>query len=105
LLKIQDPIDKALFFNSTHVQIGNGRNTPFWEAKWLLGSTPKDIAPRLHRRARFKNRTVHKELHNSNWIRNLGVIGSPELLEEFVTLHMAISSVNLTEDNDLIFWN
>jgi hypothetical protein len=55
LLKIQDPTDKAMFFNSTHVQIGDGRNTPFWEARWLLGSAPKDITPNLLKRARFKN--------------------------------------------------
>jgi hypothetical protein len=48
---------------------------------------------------------VHKELFNGNWTRSIGLITSPALLEEFVTLHMAISSVNLTEDKDQIFWN
>jgi hypothetical protein len=32
LLKVVDPIDRHLFFNSTWVEIGNGKTTPFWEA-------------------------------------------------------------------------
>jgi hypothetical protein len=71
----------------------------------LLGSTLKDIAPNLFKRAKLKNRSVHKELFNGNWTRSIGLITSPALLEEFVTLHMAISSVNLTEDKDQTFWN
>jgi hypothetical protein len=50
----------------------------------LLGSAPKDIAPKLFRKARFKSMTVYKELQNRNWIKNLGVIDNSELLEEFV---------------------
>jgi hypothetical protein len=99
LIKVQDPIEKSLFFNFTYIKIGDGKNIPFWDARWLLGSAPK-----LYKLARFKNRSVHMELNNSNWIRNLGDINTPDLLEEFVTLHMAISTVNLTEDKDQIFW-
>jgi hypothetical protein len=47
LLTIQDPIDRALFFSSTFIQIGDDQNTPFWEAKWVNAATPKDIAPNL----------------------------------------------------------
>jgi hypothetical protein len=34
---MHDPVDRALFFSSTYIIIGNGENTPFWEAKWLIG--------------------------------------------------------------------
>jgi hypothetical protein len=44
------------FFSSTHVQIGDGRNTLFWEARWLNGSSPKDLAPGLYNQARFKKK-------------------------------------------------
>jgi hypothetical protein len=63
-----------MFFNSTYIRIGDGRNTPFWDARWLLGSAPKDFAPKLYNMARFKNRYVHVELRNANWIRSLGDI-------------------------------
>jgi hypothetical protein len=29
LLKVSDPVDRQLFFTSTCIQIGNGKNTPF----------------------------------------------------------------------------
>jgi hypothetical protein len=77
--------------------VGNGRNTPFWEAKWIQRAAPKDLAPGLFKSAIFKKRSVYSKLKNSNWIRNLGVIDSPELLDEYVTLFLAISSFSLTE--------
>jgi hypothetical protein len=35
MLKVCDPLDKDIFLCSTYIQIGDGKNTPFWEAKWL----------------------------------------------------------------------
>jgi hypothetical protein len=29
LVEVHDPIDRALFFSSTYIIIGNGKNTPF----------------------------------------------------------------------------
>lgn len=46
----EDPVDRELFFFffvSTTMVIGNGKNTPFWEARWLQGMAPKDLAPNL----------------------------------------------------------
>jgi hypothetical protein len=65
VIKINDSTNKALFFNSTYINIGDGRNTPFWEAKWLQRPAPKDIAPSLHKKAWFK-RTIYQELNNDN---------------------------------------
>jgi hypothetical protein len=70
----------------------------------LQGSSPKDMAPNLYKNARFKNRSGHSELTNHNWIRNLGVIGSAQLLDEFVLLYLAITSVTLTDQRDEITW-
>jgi hypothetical protein len=99
-----DHTDRQLFFSSTYVIIGNGLSTPFWEARWLLGSAPKDLAPSLFEIARFKCRTVAVELHNNNWIRNLKHINTSQQLEEFTLLFMAIAEVHLGDGKDSIFW-
>jgi hypothetical protein len=104
LFKLQDPTDRELFFSSSYIQIGDGKNTLFWEAKWLHGAAPKDIAPNIYRRTRFKKRLVHTELHNNNWIRSIGLINDSVLLNEYVLLFLMISSVSLTNEKDAIRW-
>jgi hypothetical protein len=99
-----DPLDKELFFCSTIIQVGDGKTTPFKKAKWLQGVALKDITPNLFKRTRFKNRSVHIELHNYNWTRNIHEIDSPTLLEEYVTLFLVLSTVSLNSDKDEIFW-
>jgi hypothetical protein len=99
-----DHTDRQLFFSSTYVIIGNGLSTPFWEARWLLGSAPKDLARSLFEIARFKCRTVAVERHNNNWIRNLKHINTSQQLEEFTLLFMAIAEVHLGDGKDSIFW-
>jgi hypothetical protein len=66
LLRVTDKLDKHLFFCSTTIQIVDGKNTPFWKARWLQGLAPKDLAPNLYKLARFKSRSVHTELTNLN---------------------------------------
>jgi hypothetical protein len=104
LLKITDQADTDLFFSSTVVSIGDGKVTPFWEARWLMGASPKELAPNLYQANRFKHRCVHDELTNLNWIKSLGDIQSPSLLEEFTMMFMALSSVVLTQQKDVIQW-
>jgi hypothetical protein len=54
LLKVMDPIDRQLFFCSTYMQVGDDNSTSFWEARWLLVSAPKYLAPNLFEIVRFK---------------------------------------------------
>jgi hypothetical protein len=54
LLKVLDKVDRQLFFSSTTVQIGDDKNTPFWETRWINGISPKELAPNLDLTARFK---------------------------------------------------
>jgi hypothetical protein len=100
-----DPTNRQLFFCSTVITIGNGKNTPFWEARWLNGLAPKELPSNLFKAARFKSRSVHTELKNSNWIRNLQDINTFELLEEFTMLFLALNPVTLSQENDSIKWN
>jgi hypothetical protein len=97
LLRITYPTNRKLFFSSTVVQIGDNRNTPFSEARWLQGAAPKDLAPNLYRLARFKHRSVYTELQSLNWIRNLREFHTADLIHEFILLFMAMSEVNLSD--------
>lgn len=104
LFKTKDQIDRQLFFASTEVALSNGTNTPFWEARWLHGASPKELAPGLYSQARFKHRTVAKELMNRNWIRNLGQLDTEELLSQFIMLFNLLREVQLNEEPDRITW-
>jgi hypothetical protein len=68
---VSDPGDRQLFFCSTVVDVGDGKDIPFWEARWLDGIAPKEQASKLFQVARLKTRSVYSELQNNNWIRNL----------------------------------
>jgi hypothetical protein len=103
-LKLQDKTDRALFFASSVMRVGDGRNTPFWESLWLNGVSPKELAPNLFNQARFKQRTVHKELQQFNWITNIQSIGTEDLLDEFILLFTLLSEVQLSEEKDTIIW-
>jgi hypothetical protein len=65
-------------------------------------TAPKDLAPDLYKSARFKKRLVFKKLQRDNWIRSIGEISCPTLLDEFVLLYMALSSISLSQDHDKI---
>jgi hypothetical protein len=59
----------------------------------LNGCAPKDLATDMDKIARFKTRSMHTELHNDNWIRNLHDIHNTTQMEECTLLLMALSSV------------
>jgi hypothetical protein len=104
IVKVQDPSNRALFFCSTYMHIGNRENTPFSEAKWLHGAAPKDLAFGLFKITRLKNRMVSTELTNNGWIRSLPSLDTPSLLEEYTTLYTSLTSIQLTNDSDVIVW-
>jgi hypothetical protein len=101
---VTDPTDRQLFFSSTWVQIGDEKVTPFWEAKWLLGSAPKELAPHLYEVDKFKKIIVYTELTNINWIRSLQHISSCDQIDEFTLLFMALVEIQLNDHNDSIYW-
>ena len=63
------PEVQAFFRASTYTVIGNGRNTKFWDDRWIEGAAPSDIAPTLVRLvpSRVRKRlTVHQGLTTPN---------------------------------------
>jgi hypothetical protein len=104
MLKISDPTNCQLFFCSTVMHVGDGKNTPFWESRWLNGLSPKDLPPTVYGLTRFKQRSISTELHNLNWIRSLGEINTSTQLEEFALLFMALEPVHLNRHKDTIRW-
>jgi hypothetical protein len=97
-------IYKALFFASTVIVIRDGKNTPFWEAKWLNGVSPRELAPGLYAQVRYKSRTVYKELQNFNWICNIKQLNTETLLDEFVLLFSTLTEIQHNDQKDSIFW-
>jgi hypothetical protein len=93
LAKFQDKTDRTLFFASIVIEINDSSSTPFWEARWVNGVSPKELAPNLFDKGQFKFRTVAKELHNLNWIRNLKEINTKQLMDEFILLFSALNEV------------
>ncbi|RCV05173.1 hypothetical protein SETIT_1G061600v2 [Setaria italica] len=63
-----------MFFYSTSVQVGDGKQTLFWTDRWIEGRSIAEIAPCLLQavgpRIR-KKRTVHEGLHYRKWIRDI----------------------------------
>jgi hypothetical protein len=104
LLCFFDKTDRALFFVSTVISVGNGCNTPFWEARWLHGVSPRDLAPNFYKQARLKHWTVDKGLYNLKWIKNVRQLNTEELLDEFILLFTTSGDIHLTQEADTIFW-
>jgi hypothetical protein len=104
LLKVTDQSDRNLFFCSTRISVGNGKSTPFWKAKWLSGTSPKEMTLNLYKIARYKKKNVHTEMQGARWIKNIGAINSTTLMEEYILLFLALSTLRLSDQEDVIYW-
>jgi hypothetical protein len=62
------------------------------------------MPPNLYKMARYKTRNVQTELQDSRWIRNIGNINSTTLIEEYILLFLALSIVQLFDQEDEIYW-
>jgi hypothetical protein len=71
--------------------------TPFWEARWLNGVSPRELAPGLYAQARYRSKMVYRELQNSNWIRNIRQLNTETLLDEFVLLFSTLTEIQLND--------
>jgi len=97
-------VDRQLFRASTIVTVGNGKTAKFWEASWLQGKAPRDIAPRLYKLAWRKHLTVKEQIENQSWTRGLWRMSSVEEMADFVALWDLIQELQLTMEEDQISW-
>ena len=97
-------VDRQLFRASTIVTVGDGNTTKFWEASWLNGRAPRDIAPSLYKLAWRKHLTVKEQLENQSWTRGLWRMSSVEEMADFVALWDLVQDVQLTTEEDKITW-
>ncbi|WVZ82473.1 hypothetical protein U9M48_029730 [Paspalum notatum var. saurae] len=96
--------DRALFFASTIITIGNGQDTPFWEARWLNGVSPKQFAPELYIKSSRKLYSVNYMLTDNKWLKCIGRIDTMQELDQAITLCCAVKGMTFTPDRDQITW-
>lgn len=98
----------TIFFHaSTVITIGNGAKTPFWDAPWVHGQKPKDIAPFIHEASTRKNWKVKEALNEGAWISiiKMTINFTMAHIHQFVELWMLISEFPLKEHaEDEISW-
>lgn len=80
------------------IQIGNGKSTLFWHDAWLGDKPLKETLPSLFQAARFKNRTVSKELQGTNWIKSVKKISTTAQIMEYIRLWSSLQEVNINPD-------
>jgi hypothetical protein len=94
-----DATDRDLFNAATRVTIGNGAKASFWSSSWLHGAPPKDLAPRVFKASKRKNRTVHDALTDNNWITDIAVDAfTVDHMEQYVRLWELLSNIQLNPD-------
>ena len=75
--------ERALFFASTTMMLGDGRTALFWDDRWINDQSVREIAPMLYQcipKQRRKTRTVVEGLDGNTWARDIqGTIGIHEI--------------------------
>jgi hypothetical protein len=67
-------VERALFFASTTMALGDGRTALFWEDRWLGGRSISDIAPHLYAcipKRRRRIRTIADGLLSHSWAHDI----------------------------------
>jgi hypothetical protein len=96
-----------IFYTATMISLVNGEKTPFWNAPWLDGRKPKDIAPLIFESSKRKYWPVCQALVDDAWIRrvNLEQIVTMNHITQFAELWALIQDVHLAPDrDDNILW-
>jgi hypothetical protein len=99
--------DMEIFYAATIISLGDDRKTSFWNAPWLGGKSPKDVAPKIFDLCKRKKWTVAQALHDNEWITKLSteVTISIEHLTQFVQLWVLTRDVQLNDEvEDNITW-
>jgi hypothetical protein len=93
-------VEKALFRACTHISVGNGNRTRFWNDRWLRGQRPRDIASLLYRLAWQKNLTVAQALMEGN--RSLDCRGFKPVKKYPNSLSYGYCSVNFNSLSEMM---
>jgi hypothetical protein len=97
----------ALFNIALESKVGNGRNTLFWEDKWLMSCCLEDLAPAVVAAVPSricKQRTVADALQDHTWPADisggLSLVGFFEYFQLWDILH----ETTLSQDDDVHIW-
>jgi hypothetical protein len=99
--------DKDLFAAATKFTIGNMKRALFWEASWINGSRPKDIAPLIFDLSKTKRCAVAKALEEDLWLSQINYQNglSTNHLIQFTKLWEMVQKVHLDPNTtDSILW-
>jgi hypothetical protein len=99
--------DRRLFAESTTITLGNSETTGFWECSWLLGDSPRRMAPSIYAISKRRSPTVANALLNDAWVSDIDIlrIRSVTQLREFTVLWVRLRGVQLNpEVPDSIVW-
>jgi hypothetical protein len=99
--------ERALFFASTTMKVGNGRKALFWEDRWINGQAVCEITPLLYTcipKRRRKLRTVHNGIQGNSWALDIqGVLGIHEV-GQYLQLWQKIQNTTLNTQPDELVW-
>lgn len=94
---------QQFFRTATRTSLGNGKNTLFWEDRWIDGFRLCELAPdiyhRVPKRTRSKRR-VSEALENSAWAGDIGPDLPAEDIDQFLHFRLRIEAAQLTEGVD-----
>ena len=99
--------DMDLFYASTLITVGNGKKTSFWDAPWVNGLKPRNIAPLIFKISSRKKWCIHDALLNNAWFHKIKMNEefSIQHLHQFVNLWVQIHDFQLDNDlEDTITW-
>jgi hypothetical protein len=103
-LPIRTSPEILVFFKaSTYTVIGDGRNTLFWEDKWIHGEAILDIAPCLYQFVSPRTRrrqTVQQGLLNRSWVRAISGGVSMQAIHDYLALWDTVQDIQLNNQPD-----
>jgi hypothetical protein len=96
-----------IFYTAIKISLGNGNKTPFWQAPWLHGRRPIDVAPLIFEISKRKNWVVSKALHDNSYVTKIDLEKSFTIhhFNQFLELWVLLSTIQLNEfAEDDISW-
>lgn len=97
-----------LFYAATTILVGNGEKTPFWDAPWLHGDKPKDVAPLIFSISTRKRWNVKNALQDNAWIAKIDMEATFSIahVRQYLSLWSRLSAFVLNPGvMDEISWN